>query len=50
MKWSRYKWCCKFDEYWQGVDAACNKLPINNNPYKKDSRSWICWRAGWFGV
>lgn len=50
MKPKSYRWCSKYDAYWEGLDAVFDGKELDDNPYKKGTRSWICWRAGWFGV
>ena len=49
-KLTSYKWCQDYDEYWEGLDAAAEGMLPDSNPYQKDSKEWICWRAGWLGV
>ncbi|MCC6419512.1 MAG: hypothetical protein IT429_14865 [Gemmataceae bacterium] len=36
--------------YWQGLDARCDGLPLEANPYDRQTqeRLWTWWRRGWF--
>jgi hypothetical protein len=49
-KYKRYLWCQNFDEYWEGLEAAVKGEGPEKNPYEKQTKPWICWRAGWLGV
>ena len=49
-RYKRYLWCQNFDEYWEGLEAAVKGGGPEKNPYEKQTKPWICWRAGWLGV